>query len=91
MDRMQFDLVPGDRSRESHSCRLHGGVEQAVHTAIRAGYRIGQRVRIGRVAGRVVGYNIGAFGRYCGASYPLLVKTEFGVAKCSLREVAAEH
>lgn len=89
MDRMQLDLVPGDRCRESHASRLRGGVEQAVQAAIHAGYRIGQRVHIGRVAGRIVGYNIGAFGRYCGASYPLLVKTEFGVAKCSLREVAA--
>jgi len=89
MDRMQFALVPGDLDGDNHSSRLHGGVEQAVHTAIDAGYRIGQLVHIGRVAGRIVGYNIGAFGRYCGASYPLLVKTEFGVAKCSLREVAA--
>ncbi|HNQ75902.1 MAG TPA: hypothetical protein PKM39_04610 [Pseudothauera hydrothermalis] len=89
MNKMPFDLVPGDRSRDTRSARLHGGVDQAVHAAIQAGYRIGKRVRIGHVAGRVVGYNIGVYGRYSGASYPLLVKTAFGVAKCSLREVAA--
>jgi hypothetical protein len=88
MDTRGLDLVegegPGPQGRN-----WHGAVEEAVNRAIRAGFSIGRRVRIGRVAGRVVGYNIGAFGRYSGASYPLLVKTDFGVAKCSLQEVAA--
>ncbi|THF62843.1 hypothetical protein E6C76_16370 [Pseudothauera nasutitermitis] len=88
MDRVHLDLVEGGcpHAASSHPPR---GVEQAVSNAIRAGYRVGMRVRIGRVAGRVVGYNIGAYGRYSGASYPLLVNTRFGVAKCSLGEVAA--
>ncbi len=88
MDRTHLDLVDGDR-RHDTGRHWNGGIEQAVSHAIRAGYRIGRRVHIGRVAGRIVGYNIGAYGRYCGASYPLLVKTEFGIAKCSLREVGA--
>lgn len=81
-------LVEGGRT-DSHDGHWHGCVEQAVDGAIRAGFRIGRRVRIGRVPGAIVGYNIGRFGRFSGASYPLLVKTEFGIAKCSLREVTA--
>ncbi|ATE62581.1 hypothetical protein [Thauera sinica] len=81
-------LVEGGRPN-GHAEHWHGGVEQSVDCAIRAGFRIGRRVRIGRIPGAVVGYNISRFGRFCGASYPLLVETEFGVAKCSLHEVAA--
>ena len=56
--------------------------------AIDAGYRIGRHVRLGRVPGSVIGYNISNFGRFSGASYPLLVETEYGVTKCSMREVS---
>jgi len=81
-------VVEGSR-RTPRSPIFQDTIERAVIRAIDAGYRIGQRVWIGHVAGRVVGYNIGHFGRFCGERYPLLVKTEFGVAKCSLNEVAA--
>lgn len=59
----------------------------AIDQAIRAGFTIGSAVRLGHVAGHVVGYNIGAYGSYTGTGYPLLVRTEYGVAKCSLSEV----
>ena len=59
----------------------------SIHRAIDAGFRIGRRVRIGRVCGSVIGYNIASSGRFGGASYPLLVETEFGIAKCSMLEV----
>jgi hypothetical protein len=39
------------------------------------------------VCGSVIGYNIASSGRFGGASYPLLVETEFGIAKCSMTEV----
>lgn len=73
----------------SHDPARPDRVEAAVCRAIDAGYRVGCAVLLGHVAGRVVGYNIGHYGRFSGARYPLLVKTRFGVAKCSLQEVAA--
>ncbi|HAF54149.1 MAG TPA: hypothetical protein DCL01_02735 [Thauera sp.] len=66
----------------------HGTVEQSIHRAIDAGYRIGCAVRLGSVPGSVIGYNISNFGRFSGASYPLLVETDYGIAKCSMREVS---
>ncbi|HRP23282.1 MAG TPA: hypothetical protein PLF79_01185 [Thauera sp.] len=88
MSTQSLSVIEGKRSENSPH-PWHGGVELAVNRAIRAGYRVGRRVWIGHVAGYVVGYNIGSFGRFSGASYPLLVRTEFGVTKCSLNEVAA--
>jgi hypothetical protein len=46
-------------------------------------------VRIGQVDGNIVGYNIGHFGLFSGRDYPLLVRTRYGITKCSLSEVAA--
>ncbi|NMG47235.1 hypothetical protein GO613_03865 [Azoarcus communis] len=88
MNAQHLVLVQGgrmdDNSPADHTC-----IEEAVTHAIHAGFRIGQPVRIGRVDGHVVGYNIGHFGSFSGDSYPLLVRTAFGVAKCSVGEVAA--
>jgi len=81
-------VVEGSR-RQPHDPICTDGVELAINRAIHAGYRVGREVLVGHVAGCVVGYNIGHYGRFSGARYPLLVKTEFGVAKCSLQEVAA--
>ena len=61
--------------------------ERAIRHAIGAGFRIGCRVLVGRVPGSVIGYNIANSGRFGGAAYPLLVETEFGIAKCSMQEV----
>lgn len=63
------------------------GVEWAIGGALRAGFRIGCRVHIGAVEGRIVGFNIAGLGIYHGALYPLLVATEFGLAKCSPHEL----
>lgn len=73
-----------DAGRQPHP---NPALEASVHQAIQAGFHIGRKVRIGRVRGHIVGYNIGHAGRYDGIHYPLLVSTEFGVAKCSLNEV----
>lgn len=86
MNTQSLIVVNGHRP-PSAAQHFHGTVEQSIHRAIDAGYRIGRSVRLGRVPGSVIGYNISNFGRFCGASYPLLVETEYGIAKCSTREV----
>jgi hypothetical protein len=80
-------IVVNGRRPSSAAHHYHGTVEQSIHRAIDAGYRIGRSVRLGSVPGSVIGYNISNFGRFSGASYPLLVETEYGTAKCSMREV----
>lgn len=59
---------------------------RAIREAQEQGYLIGRRVRIGRVKGTVIGYNIAGRGRFHGAGFPLLVQTTYGIAKCSLAE-----
>lgn len=84
----RLKVVEGSR-RQPHHPASPDGVEVAISHAIHAGYCVGRDVLVGHVAGRVVGYNIGHYGSFNGERYPLLVKTEFGVAKCGLNEVAA--
>lgn len=62
-------------------------IEAAVYTAKRTGYVIGRKVRIGVVTGVIVGYNIARCGDFEGSRYPLLVQTDFGVAKCAATEL----
>lgn len=62
-------------------------IEAAVSAAQHTGYVIGQRVRIGVVSGVIVGYNIARCGNFEGSRYPLLVQTDFGVAKCAATEL----
>lgn len=59
----------------------------AVRAACSCGLTVGRQVKIGIVRGVVIGYNIARHGRYPGRRYPLLVKTELGVAKFRLAEV----
>lgn len=82
-------LMRGGRraAAEPQPDRWRSSALDAVHNAIHAGFAIGSPVHLGHVAGRIVGYNIGAFGRYTGAGFPLLVRTEFGIAKCSVSEL----
>ncbi|MDR2260153.1 MAG: hypothetical protein LBE06_04305 [Azoarcus sp.] len=87
----RFVLIQGKR-RSGDSALNRASTPNIGHTvanAIHAGFRIGQPVRIGQVDGRIVGYNIGHFGLFSGKDYPLLVRTRYGTAKCSLAEVAA--
>jgi hypothetical protein len=60
---------------------------QLIHLAVRRGLTIGSAVKIGLVRGIVIGYNIAGRGRYPGLRYPLLIKTELGIAKFGLDEV----
>jgi hypothetical protein len=64
-----------------------GAVLSAVAAARSAGATVGRQVRIGTIHGRIIGYNIAAGGVYPGAAFPLLVATEYGVAKCSVDEI----
>ncbi|MDR1461588.1 MAG: hypothetical protein LBI68_00335 [Azoarcus sp.] len=80
-------LMQGGRRNGVPTPAPHIG--HAISSAIHAGFRIGRPVRIGRVYGNVVGYNIGHFGLFSGRDYPLLVRTRYGITKCSLSEVAA--
>lgn len=61
--------------------------DAAIQSAIRHGYVIGREVLVGKVPGIIVGYNIGAFGRFVGAAFPLVVRTALGVTKCAPDEI----
>jgi len=58
-----------------------------VRTARCRGLTVGRQVKIGVVRGVVIGYNIACRGRFPGHRFPLLVKTELGVAKFGIAEV----
>jgi len=73
-----------DASGPTRECSKIGA---AVHAAVGRGLTVGRQVKIGIVRGVVIGYNIARRGRYPGTRFPLLVKTELGVAKCALDEV----
>jgi hypothetical protein len=89
MNNRRFVLIQGKREECDHTPNNAHSIGNTVANAIQAGFRIGKLVRIGQVDGRIVGYNIGHFGLFRGKDYPLLVRTRYGIAKCSLAEVAA--
>jgi hypothetical protein len=62
-------------------------IEAAVSAAKCTGYVIGRQVRIGVVTGVIVGYNIARGGDFDGCRYPVLVQTDYGIAKCALMEL----
>lgn len=86
MKKSPFALVEGHR-RHPVTVRWDNRAKRAVSRAILAGYRIGQQVLIGHVSGQVIGYNIGAYGGFAGARFPLLVSTDLGVVKCNEDEL----
>ncbi len=61
--------------------------ESSVQAAIRRGFVVGREVLVGKIPGIVVGYNIGGFGRFVGAVYPLVVRTALGITKCNPDEL----
>ena len=79
-----FRAVTGGRTAPKIST---GQRHNAVLEAKTQGFHVGRRVRIGTVPGVVIGYNIGGRGKFHGATYPLVVQTRFGIAKCSLAEI----
>ncbi len=82
-----LDVINGARSGRNAGSVSANRIESAVQEAIARGLVVGRRVRIGKVAGVVVGYNIASFGQFLGAAYPLLVYTPLGISKCALAEV----
>ena len=88
MNNRRFMLIQGKRKDAGTTFSHAPSISHTVANAIHAGFRIGQPVRIGQVDGHIVGYNIGHFGLFRGKDYPLLVRTRYGIAKCSLAEVA---
>lgn len=68
--------------------RTDNAIACAVSVAIKQGFVVGREVLVGKIPGIVVGYNIAAVGTFLGNSYPLVVRTELGVAKCALKEVS---
>ena len=89
MDTRHLVLVRGEQRNTDALPDSTPPVGHAISNAIHAGFRIGKPVRIGNVDGCVIGYNIGRHGSFSGKDYPLLVETRYGIAKCSLLEVAA--
>ncbi|MDR1661935.1 MAG: hypothetical protein LBR95_05865 [Azoarcus sp.] len=87
METPHLVLVQGGRRNKAPARAPYIG--HAISSAIHAGFHIGRPVRIGQVDGNIVGYNIGHFGLFSGRDYPLLVRTRYGITKCSLSEVAA--
>ncbi|MDR1423524.1 MAG: hypothetical protein LBI92_02810 [Azoarcus sp.] len=80
-------LLQGGRQDSLATTSRSANIEHAISNAIHAGYHIGRLVRIGQVDGAIVGYNIGHFGLFSGKDYPLLVRTRYGITKCSLAEI----
>ncbi|MDR3213230.1 MAG: hypothetical protein LBT71_04835 [Azoarcus sp.] len=89
METQNLVLVKGGRQNGAPAPNQSPCIGHAISNAIHAGFRIGRPVRIGQVDGNIVGYNIGHFGLFSGKDYPLLVRTRYGITKCSLAEVAA--
>jgi len=84
----RLGLIRGEQSERTSGAEALAQIGCAVNKAIDQGFVIGREVRIGTVAGTVVGYNIARFGQFLGAVYPLLVHTPFGISKCGLAEVS---
>lgn len=82
-----LSVISGDRHSD-HKPLTCDTIGASIRRALAGGFMIGRRVRMGRVGGTVIGFNIASHGRYYGAHYPLLVQTRFGVAKCRIDELS---
>jgi hypothetical protein len=70
--------------------RLGHVIGSAVTAAINRGFVVGRKVLVGNIPGIVVGYNIASFCRFLGNTYPLVIRTALGVAKCGVDEVSLD-
>jgi hypothetical protein len=66
------------------------GILVAVQAARDKGCLIGRQVHIGYVSGTIIGYNISTSGCFQGQEFPLLVATDYGIAKFSLAEIGLD-
>jgi len=74
---------------ESDRKPASAGILASIRFARRHGLSVGCRVRLGGIAGIVIGYNIARNGPYPGTAFPLLVRTELGTGKFAVAEVTA--
>lgn len=93
MELSQDNLAEADMTRRTEistgtTNQAATAIGSLIHAAARHGLTIGRTVKIGTVCGIVIGYNIARRGRFPGARYPLLVKTELGTGKFGVDEVA---
>jgi hypothetical protein len=91
-----LNLIAGTGQGMHHQEVAPAAIKLAVASAIRQGFKLGCNVAIGSICGKIIGFNIAAFGEYAGKRFPLLVVTDLGVAKCSANELrlldsTAEH
>lgn len=84
----RLSIIDGDRRSEARHTVSHLSVADAIHRAQNLGFIVGRRVSYGKITGVIIGFNINDHGLYYASKYPLLVDTEFGAVKCSLREVS---
>jgi hypothetical protein len=82
-----LNLIAGTGQGTHHQAIAPAAIELAVASAIKQGFKLGCHVVIGTVCGKIIGFNIAAFGNYAGTRFPLLVGTDLGVAKCSANEL----
>lgn len=79
-------VIEGERPRRRQ--RRSPAIAEAVRSARRAGFVVGAEVLLGSIRGRVIGYNAAGLGIYHGSLFPLLVATEYGLAKCATDELS---
>jgi hypothetical protein len=80
----QFDTAQFDTSLFASSYPVRRPKPPSFDALVKAakckGFVIGREVLLGEQPGLIVGYNIAGFGRFLGAAYPLVVRTEQGVS-----------
>lgn len=79
-------VIQGESRRRARP-RNSAAIADAVRHARRAGFVVGADVLLGTIEGRVIGYNVAGLGIYHGSLFPLLVATEYGLAKCAIDEL----
>lgn len=70
--------------------RASAALGQLIHAAEQRGLTIGRAVKIGRIRGVIIGYNIARDGNFPGSRYPLLVSTALGTGKFGVEEVSLD-
>jgi hypothetical protein len=78
-DGLNAKTAPNQRERS---------IEAAIRDASSSGFTIGREVLLDRVPGIVVAYNITSFGHFIGNTYPLVVRTAYGVTKCRVADLS---
>lgn len=86
-----LSLIQGDCQPTPGHRSPREDVGRVVLAARRSGYTVGRSVLLGKVAGTIIGYNIGDQGLYYASRFPLLVETSFGIIKCNPEELRLQN